>query len=69
MISNMNWRKAGSMPFNEFVIIRTKTGIIRVAKRLQYADGSTVIYYNGTYFKHVTHWMPIPPQPIGKTKE
>lgn len=54
------WRKAGSMPFDEHIIIKTRTGLVRIAKRHKYPDGSSSVTYSGTIFKNITHWLPLP---------
>jgi len=54
------WRSVDKMPCDSYVIIKTKTGTIRIAKQTVYPDSSRSIHYSGTYFKDVIGWQPLP---------
>jgi hypothetical protein len=47
-------------PVNEYVLIKTKTERVRVAKFIKYPDGEQVFTYASIKYKDVLYWQPLP---------
>lgn len=46
--------------FNEYILIKTVTSLVRVAKRVRYPDGYEEYMYSSQSFKNVMWWQPLP---------
>jgi hypothetical protein len=57
------WISVDKIPVGVYVLIHTKTGLVRIAKKVEYANGTSSISYSSTYYKDVTHFMPLPTGP------
>jgi hypothetical protein len=57
-----NWRSTISdpPPLDVYVLIKTKGGLVRVAKRLVYPDNTEEYRYSSQGFKQILWWQPLP---------
>lgn len=62
MESKSNWRSVtrNPPPVGEYVLIKTVTGLVRVAKYVLYNNSTESWTYSSTYYKNVMWWQPLP---------
>lgn len=62
MKKESDWKSVTRNPpdFGVYILIKTASALVRVAKRISYPDGSEQYTYSSTYYKNVMWWQPLP---------
>lgn len=57
-----NWKSTTTEPPEPFtyILIKTKTGLVRVAKLVKYLNGDESYTYGSMNFRNVIWWQPLP---------
>lgn len=58
----MSWTRIAfkAPPPNTYVLVKTVSGLVRVAKRVVYKDNSEEYRYSSQHFKNALWWQPLP---------
>lgn len=58
----MSWIRIGHKPPPpmEYVLIKTVSGLVRVARRVVYKDNTEEYRYSSQRFKNALWWQPLP---------
>jgi hypothetical protein len=57
-----DWKRIATTPPPEgvHILIKTKSGLVRIAKFVKYGNGCEQFQYSSIYFKNVLYWQPLP---------